>query len=123
MNQLSPLTLASISFNKAQNDAMARLSGRCETVTAFRCRACGEIYEWRDEAEGCCPPQVKATDPNARMRCPVCGSFHETPQEAVGCCLWRDLGPMDRERVAEALHLGRSWSEALAVVGVVGVVL
>ncbi len=51
--------------------------------TMFQCPTCGELHEWDDEAEDCCPPNV------ARLtvyECGNCGTTYGDQDLARRCC-------------------------------------
>lgn len=85
-----------------------------EYVSAYRCTECREIYEYRDEAEDCCP--IDSTDPNLdKWSCPICGEECATAHIAADCCLWLDYCAQDRWRMANAVEAGSTWAEQLGI--------
>jgi hypothetical protein len=80
-------------------------------VEAYQCPRCGDLHEWRSDAEECCAELKAKADTN----CPVCGLAHESHFQAVDCCLAVDLDFAMRLKVASALQNGADWKTALGL--------
>lgn len=82
-----------------------------ERVTMWRCPECTEVYEWRDEAEECCPEEIETE----QWKCPLCTAPNESAREAADCCLWKDFDAPTRWRMADAVDAGGTWADELGV--------
>lgn len=82
-----------------------------ELVTAYRCTECSEIYEYRADAEECCP----ADEQPQKWCCPLCSEDHSEARQAADCCLWKDYDAPTRWRMADAVEAGSNWAEQLGV--------
>lgn len=111
--QLSPLnTIGMIQrIRKDENDQGLKDESGVEGIVMYRCKSCGETYEWKSEAEDCCPQ----LDTHNKPACPVCGEHYPTHRDAADCCLWKDLGAIERWRIADAVEAGSDWSTELNV--------
>ena len=106
---------------------MATFSGKqiTDKYVRYRCGTCCEIYQDRDEAQQCCPPEkvlvcpvcdkehytivsLIACHPAApeitALTCPVCHSLNDTTDAAVTCCQWKTMDFGARFRLARQLE-------------------
>lgn len=86
-----------------------------ESVLMYRCCECDELYECRDEAEGCDCIETKAWPDPDNWACPICANDCASPRIAADCCLWKDFDAPARWRMADAVEAGRTWAEQLGV--------
>lgn len=116
--KLSPLTRHGITSRILADGERQRIEGKkgrrqVEEVTVYRCPKCGDLHEYRSDAETCC--QVSAEESLSGTNCPVCGESHYDHRNAADCCLWKDLDGPTRWRIADAVEAGSEWVEELGM--------
>lgn len=120
--KLSPLNLSGLiarerlQAKEAQEQKEVRHS---ERVVMYRCLDCDELHAHELYAEECCSDRRKDEPTgNAAAHCPVCGQRAESwdAYGSVDCCLWKDISPLDRQRIARLVDGGAGWREAIASV-------
>lgn len=78
--QLSPLnTIGMIQrIRKDENDQGLKDESGVEEIVMYRCKSCGETYEWKSEAEDCCPQLDTCNKPACPVRgnAPCATEFH-----------------------------------------------
>ena len=52
-------------------------------ITQFQCPTCGDMHDWDDEAEDCCPPEAEEV---TVWRCGNCDETYDDQDHARLCC-------------------------------------
>ena len=52
-------------------------------VTQFQCPTCGEMHEWDDDTDDCCPAGVEKV---TVWECGNCGTTYDDQDDARHCC-------------------------------------
>lgn len=114
---LCRLRLPADETSNSKKPKLADRSDRAEMVMMYRCTDCGDLHEYRDDAEQCCASDavIGLHDEEDVALCPVCGSDKKDNREAADCCLWRDFDAATRYRMADAVDAGSTWPEQLGV--------
>lgn len=84
-----------------------------EPSAIYRCAICRTTHCDEEDAEGCCTSIAMHAQP---MQCPICLQAADSFQVAVDCCMHvhPTMTAYGRERVANSLANGVSWTEAVA---------
>jgi rubrerythrin len=79
----------------------------------YKCPICRTNYRKEPEAEACCPGSTSIGPP---MQCPICLQRAESFSDAADCCLHTHptMTAVGRARAAEAVEAGTPWTEAIA---------
>lgn len=113
---LSPRTLAGMAL---EHPAPPSPDGKVDidTVLKYICPDCDEEHDRHDQAVKCCASVRAAGRSEGPTGCPVCGAGCKDHHDAANCCLWKDLTPLARFNVANAVERGAEWPDAIAAHG------
>lgn len=54
-----------------------------KSITKFQCPICGQLHEWDDETEDCCPQEAEKV---TLWECENCGQTYDDQDHARLCC-------------------------------------
>lgn len=113
---LSPAALAGLALEHPAPPSPAG-DVDIDTVLKYICPDCDDEHDCHDQAVKCCASVRDAGRSEGPTGCPVCGAGCKDHHDAANCCLWKDLAPMARFNVANAVERGAEWLDAIAAHG------